>query len=85
MCVKAVRISDTTDLTFRVLDAVIGDATQPCARRVRFGEIAEKLGISEELVRYHVRKLVEQGYLRALSSGYEPTGRILFIDDEAQA
>lgn len=85
MCVKAVRISDTTDLTFRVLDAVIGDATQPCARRVRFAEIAKKLGISEELVRYHVRKLVEQGYLRALTSGYEPTGRILFIDDEAQA
>ena len=45
----------------------------------------QKLGISEELVRYHVRKLVEQGYLRALTSGYEPTSRILFIDDEAQA
>ncbi len=83
MRVKAVRISDTADLTFRVLDAVIGDATQPCARRVRFGEIAEKLGVSEELVRYHVRKLVEQGYLRALTSGYEPTDRILFIDEES--
>ena len=42
----------------------------------------QKLGISEELVRYHIRKLVEQGYLRALSSGYEPTGRILFINEE---
>ena len=85
MGVRAINLNDMKEdeLRFRILAEIVGEDRAP--KRADFSAIAKKLGISEELVRYHVRKLVEQGYLRALTSGYEPTGRILFIDDEAQA
>ena len=85
MCVHAVKIAESDDLTLRVLNAVIGGADAPCPRRVKYGEIARELNTTEENVRYHIRKLVRLGYLRAGSAGYEPTGKVLFIHTTPQA
>ena len=86
MCVRAIDLNQLTerdDLRLRILAEVVGN--DRAVKRVSFPEIAKKLGIDRQSVAYHVKVLVKQGYLRALTSGYEPTGRILFIDDEAQA
>lgn len=81
VCVHAVKIAESDDLTLRVLNAVIGGADAPCPRRVKYGEIARELNTTEENVRYHIRKLVRLGYLRASSAGYEPTGKVLFLKE----
>ena len=81
MCVHAVKIAESDDLTLRVLNAVIGGADAPCPRRVSFCKIAREVGTTEETVRYQIRKLVRIGYLRACTAGYEPTGKVLFIPD----
>lgn len=81
MCVHAVKISESDDLTLRVLNAVIGGADAPCPRRVSYCEIARGIGTTEETVRYHIRKLVRMGYLRVSAAGYEPTGKVLFLPD----
>lgn len=87
MCVHAVKISEASDLSLRVLNAVIGGADAPCPRRVRYDVIAAQVGTTEDTVRYHIRKLVRTGYLRATTAGYEPTGKVLFLpasgDDSA--
>lgn len=85
MCVHAVKIAESDDLTLRVLNAVIGGADAPCPRRVKYGEIARGVGTTEETVRYQIRKLVRIGYLRACTAGYEPTGKVLFIPDGGEA
>ena len=86
MCVRAIDLNQLTerdDLRLRILAEVVGN--DRAVKRVSFPEIAKKLGIDRQSVAYHVRRLVEQGYLRAYSSGYEPTGRILFIEDGTPA
>ena len=85
MCVHAVKIAESDDLTLRVLNAVIGGADAPCPRRVSFCKIAREVGATEETVRYQIRKLVRIGYLRACTAGYEPTGKVLFIPDGGES
>ena len=82
MCVRAINLNDMKgedELRFRILAEIVGEDRTP--KRADFSQIAQKLGITRQSVAYHVKELVRQGYLRALSSGYEPTGRILFIRD----
>ena len=81
MCVHAVKIAGSDDLTLRVLNAVIGGADAPCPRRVSFCKIAREVGATEETVRYQIRKLVRLGYLRACTAGYEPTGKVIFLKE----
>ena len=81
MCVHAISIAQAEDLTFRILNEILSGSAQPCARRVKFGEIGKAVGTSEEVVRYNVRKLVRMGYLRSTADGYEPTGKVLFIPE----
>ena len=50
MCVHAVKIAESDDLTLRVLNAVIGGADAPCPRRVSYCEIAREVGATEETV-----------------------------------
>ncbi len=85
MGVRAINLNELKDdeLRFRILAEIVGEDRAP--KRADFSAIAKKLGTDRQSVAYHVKVLVKQGYLRALTSGYEPTGRILFIDDEAQA
>ncbi len=84
MCVRAINLNDMTDdLRFRILAELIGNDRTP--KRVDFSAIAKRLGIGRQHVVYHVRRLVEQGYLRATSAGYEPTDRIIFIRGESPA
>ncbi len=85
MCVRAINLNDMKEdeLRFRILAEIVGEDRAP--KRADFSAIARKLGIDRQSVAYHVKALVKQGYLRALSSGYEPTGRILFIEDGTPA
>ena len=81
MCVRAIDLNQLTerdDLRLRILAEIVGN--DRAVKRVSFPEIAKKLGIDRQSVAYHVRRLVEQGYLRAYSSGYEPTEKVIFFD-----
>ena len=85
MGVRAINLNDMKEdeLRFRILAEIVGADRAP--KRADFSAIARKLGTDRQSVAYHVKVLVKQGYLRALSSGYEPTGRILFIEDGTPA
>ena len=89
MCVKAIRLDKAEELRFRILDLMFPDERR--STRVNFVEIAKQLNelarqrnasekpISEELVRYHVRKLVELEYIRLRDDRYEPTEKVVFL------
>ena len=79
MCIKAIRLTAEADedLRFRILAEIVGDARG--AVRVSFPDLAKKFKISRQLVSYHVKKLVEAGYLRGTPEGYAPTDRILIL------
>lgn len=77
MCVKAIRLDMTEELHYKVFSAMFGDERR--AVRVKFPIIAKTLGISEEVVRYNVKKLLRLGYIRIRDEGYEPTEKVLFL------
>ncbi len=81
MCV-AIRINELSeeDVRYRVLAHVIGDERN--VHRADFNAIARNLGIKRQLVSYHVKKLVAAGYLKPTNNGYEPTDKLLFIEEE---
>lgn len=90
MCLKAINIAGSKELCFRILALILADETERRRKWVKYNEIAELLNreaegtgetVSEEVVRYNIRKLVRLGYLRSKGKdGYEPTERVLFID-----
>ncbi|MBO5046734.1 MAG: hypothetical protein J6C93_07720 [Clostridia bacterium] len=81
MCIKTIRIDDAAETHMRLLARILRDDVTRVSRRVQFGALAKEIGESEEVVRYNVRKLVRLGYLRQVDDGYEPTEKILFIED----
>lgn len=86
MCVKAINIADTEELCFRILALILSDDTERRTKWISYGAIAERLNrercgtVTEETVRYNIRKLVRLGYLRYTEKGYEPTEKVLFLD-----
>lgn len=79
MCVKAIDISEADELSFRILSQMLKGQDTRTSKRAHFGELARALGISEEVVRYNVRKLLRLGYIRVSGNGYEPTEKVLFL------
>lgn len=77
MSVKAIRIEDSKDLTLRILNEVLSDRRSYI--EIKPTETAVRVGVSECVVRYHIKKLVETGYLRPVGKGYEPTENVLFL------
>lgn len=86
MCVKAIIINaNAQELHLRLLALMFGDADHRAPRRVKFGELARALAVSEEVVRYNVRKLVDLGYIvsRGKDVGYELTEKVVFLGESA--
>lgn len=83
MCVKAIRLDKAEELHYKILSAMFGDERR--AVRVKFGDLANELGVSEEVIRYNVKKLVKLGYLRITDDGYAPTEKVLFLKKKAGA
>ncbi len=77
MCVKAIRLDLTEELHHKILSAIIGEDRK--AVHVKFADIANKIGVSEDVVRYNAKKLVKLGYIRIKGDGYEPTEKVIFI------
>lgn len=82
MCVKAIAIKDADDLTYRILAEIIGDADEPQPRWIKYKDLGEEVGVSADVVKYHVRKLERSGYIFRTPFGWEPTGKVLFIPAE---
>ncbi len=87
MCVKAIKIEDAkkeTEFHLKLLALMFSDVSDRSPRRVKFGELARKLGVLEEVIRYNVRKLQRLGYIRSLGPdvGYELTEKVIFLNDE---
>ena len=81
MCVHAIDLNEAKELCFRLLSKILeGEETHVC-KRVKYGELAGELQVSEEDVRYNLKKLVKLGYLRVSTAGYEPTEKVLFISE----
>ena len=80
MC-RAINLEDATELHFRVLKEIVGNVR--ACKRAHFGDIAKSLNESEEVIRYNVKKLKRLGYIRSTPDGYEPTDKVLFIDESA--
>ncbi len=79
MCVINLREVNEEDLRFRILAIVVGE--DRLAHRVDFNEIARNLGITRQLVSYHIKQLVKSGYLLATVNGYAATQKILFLEN----
>lgn len=79
MCVKAIAIKESDELTYRILAAIVGDADEPQPRWIKYEEIGKEVGASADVVKYHVRKLEKNGYIFRTPFGWEPTGKVLFI------
>lgn len=91
MCVKAIRLDKAEELRFRILDLMFPDERR--STRVNFVEMAKQLNdlakqrntskkekpISEEVVRYNVKKLVDLEYIRIQDDRYEPTEKVIFL------
>ncbi len=69
MCVKAIRLDKAEELHHKVLFAMFDEDKRRA--RVNFAEIATRLGVSDEVVRYNVKKLLKLGYIRAQDNEYE--------------
>ena len=76
---RAVRIDGSQELWFRILAEIVGDDRR--CRWVNCDDLARKLGESEEVIRYNVKKLRRLGYLKWTPEGYEPTDKVLFLKD----
>lgn len=60
MHVWALRLDKAEELHLRVLSAMFGEES---SARVKFSEIAKKLGESEKVISYNVKKLEGLGYI----------------------
>ena len=83
MCLKAIVIdTNAQELHLRLLALMFGNIDRRVPVRVKFGELAAQLHVSEEVVRYNVRKLVDLGYIvsRGKDVGYELTQKVVFMD-----
>ncbi len=82
MTVKTIRIDKAQEIHHKVLNAMFDDELHPA--RINYGEIATKIGVSEEVIRYNVRKLKKLGYIREQDGKYEPTERIVRLKYNAK-
>lgn len=83
MCLKAIVIEPhAKELHFRLLALMFNGVSDRLPRRVKFSELAAKLHVSEEVVRYNVRKLVDLGYIVSLGKdvGYMLTQKVVFME-----
>ena len=83
MCLKVIVIEpDAKEIHFRLLALMFKGVSDRSPRRVKFGELAAQLHVSEEVVRYNVRKLVDLGYIVSLGKdiGYELTNKVVFME-----
>lgn len=76
MFVKVIRLDLTDELHYKILSAMFEERR---AVKVKFPTIAQDLGVSEEVIRYNVKKLLKLGYIREVTEGYEPTEKVLFL------
>ena len=88
MSVKVIRLDKAEELHFRILDLMFPDDRR--STRVAFVEIAKQLNasgqekdISEEVVRYNVKKLVRLGYIRDAGDYYELTDKLIFANKKS--
>ena len=79
LCVKAIAIKESDEITYRILAAIVGDADEPQPRWIKYEEIGKEVGASADVVKYHVKKLERSGYIFRTPFGWEPTGKVLFI------
>lgn len=83
MCVKAIQINEqSSEFCFRLLAAMFPNGESP--QQVSFSRLAARLGVSEEVVRYNVRKLQKCGYIVSygVDVGYALTGKVLIFNKE---
>lgn len=78
--VKAVKITDTKDESLKILNAILPER-RTAGVEVSPMKIARELGISEFKVRYNVQKFVELGYLEHVGRLYQPTKKVLFLNE----
>ena len=77
MFVKAIRLDKAEELHYKILSEMFGEEKK--SARVKFAALAKKLGVSEEVIRYNVKKLLKLGYIRTKEDQYEPTEKVIFI------
>lgn len=83
MCLKAIVIdTNAEEIHFRLLALMFNGIDARTPKRVKFKELAAALNVSEEVIRYNVRKLVDLGYIvsRGKDVGYELTQKVLFVE-----
>ncbi len=84
MCVKAIQIDETApELYLRILALILEEERRSVW--ISYEDLAKRLAekggkVSEDSVRYHVKKLMHLGYLRQGSAGYEVTEKVLFLN-----
>lgn len=86
MCLKVIVIDpNAKEIHFRLLALMFDGANDRSPRRVQFGKLAAKLGVSEEVVRYNVRKLKDLGYIVSYGKdvGYKLTEKVVFLGESA--
>lgn len=88
MCVKAIQIDDTAhELYFRILALILSEDEERRNKWISYGDITDRLNkqggqgeqVTQEVVRYNIKKLVSLGYLRKGTKGYEATEKVLFL------
>lgn len=77
MCIKALRLDKTEELHLKILNTMLGDEKKSV--RVEFAELAKRLGVSKEVIRYNVKKLKELGCITVKGNEYEPTEQVVFL------
>ncbi len=77
MGVKAIRLDEAEEQHYKILDAMFDDSRNSV--HVNFVELGKKLGVSEDVVRYNMKKLLKLGYIRVRNNGYEPTAKVLYL------
>lgn len=85
MCIKAIVIDKSAEeLHLRLLAVMFDRCSDRSPRRVRFCDLAKNLGVSEDVVRYNIRKLLRMGYIVSLGpeTGYRLTDKVAFLDPE---
>lgn len=81
MRVKVLLLDKAEEFHHKVLDAMFGEDRN--SGRVKFAELAKRLGVSEEVIRYNVKKLVKLGYISEKGEkddGYELTKKVIFAN-----
>ena len=77
MCLKTKINENSSEFCFRLLAAMFPNGDSP--KRVNFSRLAAKLGVSEAVVRYNIRKLIRLGYIVSYGPlvGYALTGKVI--------